>query len=139
MVKGHRIGPSFLETMFLIFSTAARRQPQIERWTESTRIKLAGSILTALRDFGVLEGQQKKFLVRPSLPLSTAEALLRMLVAEGCRGRQVLQDPAWRLFLLTEPEVAQSLAKFAQQGTIRFEKAGATVVLETPKEWENQP
>jgi hypothetical protein len=118
---------------------AAGRQPQIERWTESTRIKLAGSILTALRDFGVLEGQQKKFLVRPVLPLSTAEALLRVLIAEGCRGRQVLQDSAWRLFLLTEPEVALSLAKLAQQGTIRFEKAGTTVVLETPKDWEDQP
>ncbi len=118
---------------------AAGRQPQIERWTESTRIKLAGSILTALRDFGVLEGQQKKVLVRPVLPLSTAEALLRVLIAEGCRGRQVLQDSAWRLFLLTEPEVASSLTKLAQQGTIRFEKAGATVVLETPKEWEDQP
>jgi hypothetical protein len=46
-----------------LLKQAASRQPQIERWAESTRIKLAGSILTALRDFGVLEGQQKKVLV----------------------------------------------------------------------------
>jgi hypothetical protein len=119
-----------------LLNQAAGRQPQIERWTESTRIKLAGSILTALRDFGVLEGQQKKVLVRPMLPLSTAEALLRVLITEGCRGSLVLQDDAWRLFLLTEADVASTLGKLAQHGTIRFEKAGGTVVLETPDEWE---
>jgi hypothetical protein len=121
-----------------LLNQAAGSQPQIERWTESTRIKLAGSILTALRDFGVLEGQQKKVLVRPVLPLSTAESLLRVLITEGCRGRHVLQDSAWRLFLLSDSDVASALAKLAQQGTIRFEKAGSTVVLETPKEWEDQ-
>jgi hypothetical protein len=115
---------------------AAGRQLQIERWTESTRIKLAGSILTALRDFGVLEGQQKKVLIRPFLPLSTAEALLRVLTVEGCRGRQAIQDATWRLFLLTERDVASTLAKLAQLGRIRFEKTGTTVVLETPAEWQ---
>jgi hypothetical protein len=115
---------------------AAGRQPQIERWTDSTRIKLAGSILTALRDFGVLEGQQKKVLARPVLPPTTAEALLRVLIVEGCRGRQAVQDSTWRLFLFTEQEVASTLAKLAQLGRIRFEKIGTTVVLETPAEWQ---
>jgi hypothetical protein len=139
-IRGHQARPVVSRNDVLdLLNQAAGRQPQIERWTESTRIKLAGSILTALRDFGVLEGQQKKVLVRPPLPLSTAEALLRLLIAEGSRGRQVIQDSAWRLFLLTEPEVASLLARLAQQGSIRFEKAGATVVLETPGEWEDQP
>jgi hypothetical protein len=122
-----------------LLKEAAPRQPQIERWTESTRVKLAGSILTALRDFGILEGQQKKMLAQPVLPLSTAAALLRLLTVEGCRGRQAIEDITWRLFLLTEQEVAATLAKLAQEGRIRFEKAGATVVLETPLEWEGGP
>ena len=139
-VKGHQARPVVSRNHVLdLLNQAAGSQPQIERWTESTRIKLAGSILTALRDFGLLEGQQKKVLARPSLPLSTAEALLRVLTVEGCRGRQAIQDSAWRLFLLMEREVAATLAKLAQQGRIRFEKAGATVVLETPREWEGQP
>lgn len=138
--KDHQARPVISRNEVLdLLKQAAARQPQIDRWTESTRIKLAGSILTALRDFGVLEGKQKKVLAKPSLPLSTAEALLRVLTVEGCRGRQVLQDTTWRLFLLTEREVAATLAKLAQQGRIRFEKAGTTVVLETPAEWEGQP
>ena len=138
--KGHQGRPVVSRDDVLeLLNQAAPAEAQIERWTESTRIKLAGSILTALRDFGLLEGKQKKFLVRPTLPLTTAEALLRILITEGCRGREVLQNNTWRLFLLTEAEVASTLAKLSQGGRIRFEKAGATVVLETPSEWEGKP
>jgi len=119
-----------------LLNQAAADEDQIERWMESTRTKLARSILTALRDFGLLEGKQKKVLVRPPMPLVTAEALLRILVVEGCRGREIIQSSTWRLFLLTESDVASTLAKLSQEGRIRFEKAGATVVLETPVEWE---
>jgi hypothetical protein len=122
-----------------LLNDAAVRQRQIERWTESTRTKLAGGVLTALQDFGLLEGQRKKILVRPVLPVSTAEALLRVLAAEGRRGREVIHDVTWRLFLLTEAEVASTLAKLAQAGRIGFEKAGSTVVLETPADWELRP
>lgn len=138
--KGHDLRPLVSRNHVLDFlKQAADRQPQIERWAETTRVKLAGSILTALRDFGVLEGQQKKFIVRQALPLSTAEALVRILTKEGTRGRQVLQDSTWHLFLLTESEVATILAKLAQQGTLQFEKVGSTVVLETPSAWEERP
>ena len=111
-------------------------QPHIARWSEATRVKLAGSLLTALRDFGVLEGQQKKVLVQPTLPLSTAGTLVRVLVREGLRGRQIIADRAWRLFLLQETDVVQVLSKLAIAGVLRFEKAGSTVVLETPSAWE---
>lgn len=138
--KGHQGRPFVSRDDVLdLLNQASPTESQIERWTEGTRIKLAGSILTALRDFGLLEGKQKKFLVRPSLPLTTAEALLRILITEGCRGREVLQNTTWRLFLLTEADVASTLAKLSQDGRIRFEKAGATVVLETPAEWEVKP
>lgn len=121
-----------------LIKQAADAQPHVERWSESTRVKLAGSILTALRDFGLLEGQQKKVLVRPPLPLVTAEALLRVLIREGLRGRQVIEDSSWQLFLLSRADVAAMLAQLAQQGSIRFERAGATVVLETPPAWETR-
>lgn len=115
---------------------AADKQPQIERWSESTRVKLAGSILTALRDFGVLEGKQKKTVIRPPLPPATAEALLRILTAEGIRGREVIESESWRLFLRSESEVASELAALSRDGRIRFERVGGTVVLDTPTEWE---
>ena len=122
-----------------LLDRAAAEQPQIARWTEKSRLKVANSILTALRDFGVLEGTRNKTLVRPVLPLDTVEHLLRVLITEGCRGRQVLEDPSWRLFMLGPQDVAATLAKLAQAGRIRFEKVGRTVVLETPQAWEESP
>jgi len=114
---------------------ASETQPQIRRWSESSRRKLSTSILTALRDFGLLKGIRKKEVVKPALPLATAETVVRLLTGEGCRGTEVLDDPTWRLFLLSPNDVAHILLQLAQQKRIRFEKAGDTVVLETPEEW----
>jgi hypothetical protein len=124
------------EDVLSLLDQAAGAQPQIQRWTESTHLRLAGSILTALRDFGVLEGKQKKTLVRPMLPLSAAEHLLRILTAEGLRGSQVLRDSSWRLFFREENDVAHILSLLAQERRIHFERVGSTVVLDTPQEWK---
>jgi len=122
------------DVLFLL-DQAAEGQPQIQRWSASTRAKLATTIPTALRDLGVLEGVQKKSLVRPALPLSTAEHLLRILITEGLRGIEVLRDATWRLFFCQENDVAGLLARLAQERRIRFERVGTTVVLDTPTEW----
>ncbi len=122
-----------------LLDRAAPDQPQVLRWTEVSRRKLANSIVTALRDFHVLEGTRDKTLVRPPLPLSTAEHLLRILTVEDCRGREVIEDPTWRLFMLTEQDVAATLAKLSREGNIHFEKVGMTVVLQTPPQWEGKP
>ncbi len=114
---------------------AAETQQQIQRWSESSRRKLASIILSALRDFGLLRGKQKKMITLPPLPLFTAEHILRILTNEGLRGSEVLSDPTWRLFLRTSDEVAHIFSQLAQVQHIRFERAGSTVVLETPNEW----
>jgi len=116
---------------------AAETQDQISKWTESSRRKLAASILTALRDFGVLKGTQKKTIIRPQLPASTAEHILRLLTVEGLRGSEVLSSPTWRLFLLMPDDVAHVLSQLAQERRIHFERAGSTVVLNTPAEWSS--
>jgi len=118
-----------------LLDQASETQPQIERWAENTRTRLARHILSALRDFGVLQGKQKKTLVQPPLPLPAAEHLLRILTAEGLRGAQVLRDASWRLFFYREDDVAHTLSRLAQERRINFERVGDTVVLDTPAEW----
>jgi len=119
-----------------VLDRASESQPQIERWSQTTRDRLCQSIIAALRDFGVLTGTQKKWLQRPMLPLFTAEHLLRILIAEGVRGMDIIRDKSWRLFLYQEHEVSDILGKLAQQRSIRYERVGSTVVLDTPPEWE---
>ena len=137
--KGYQKRPLVLRNDVLdLLDQKGTDHPEIQRWTETSRVKLAGSILTALRDFGLLEGIQKKFLVRPSIPLSTAEHLLRILTTEGHCGRDIVEDPTWRLFMLTEQDVAATLAKLSRESNIHFEKVGMTVVLQTPPEWKEK-
>ena len=103
------------------------------KWRESTRTKLAGNVLSALRDFGLLTGVQKKRIQRPVVPPEVALHLCRLLEAEGLRGRAVLDARDWHAFLWNFQDTSQSLAQLAQRGDILFERSGATVVLELPK------
>lgn len=98
---------------------------------EGTQGKLATSILSGLRDYGLFRGIQAKTIVRPVVSGRVFAHLLRILVEEGQRGRAVLEDRTWRIFLFTPDDVAGHLAVLAQQRAVRFERAGSTVVLET--------
>ena len=114
------------------------QHPEIRRWRESTRIKLAGNLLTALRDFGVLSGVQRKTTQRPVIPANATLHLCRLLYAEGFRGRNLLEAADWRLFLWEPNDIGAALGNLAQQQLIRFERSGQTVVLDVPFEWSSQ-
>ena len=109
------------------------RDSGIKKWRESTRKKLAGNVLSALRDFGVLTGVQRKSLLRPVVPPEVALHLCRLLDCEGLRGRALLEAKDWRLFLWEPHDTSLALAQLAQRGDIRFERSGRTVVLEIPE------
>ncbi len=102
----------------------------VSKWSESTRTKLAQSILAAVRDFGLLRGIYAKQIQRPVVTPETVFHLLCILLAEGCHGRAVIEAPDWRLFLWSEDDAAKALAELAQRRWIRFERSGRTVILE---------
>lgn len=108
------------------------REASVKKWRESTRKKLAGNVLSSLRDFGLLTGVQRKSLQRPVTVLEVALHLCRLLDAEGLRGRALLEARDWRLFMWEPHDTSLALAQLAQHGEIRFERSGRTVVLEVP-------
>ena len=105
-------------------------EPSIAKWRESTRKKLAGNMLSALRDFGLFKGTSKKQIQRPVISGEAVFHLLTILMAEGLTGRSLLQATDWRLFLFNENQVTQALQDLSQRRWIRFERGGNTVVLE---------
>lgn len=117
---------------FLASSEA--QNPRVKGWRESTRKKLAGNVLSALRDFGLLKGVQRKLIQQPLLPLDVVLHLCRLLHGEGLRGRAVLEARDWRLFLREPHEIAAAFGQLAQRGQLRFERSGKTVVLEVPEQ-----
>lgn len=107
------------------------------RWREATLTKVAGNVLTKLRDFGLLIGRQRKRIQQPTVVPEVALHLTRLLYAEGLRGRSLIEAPDWRLFLWDVDDVAQSLAGLGRGGQLRFERLGRTVVLEMPAQQGN--
>jgi hypothetical protein len=104
--------------------------PGVKRWRETTRIRLSQNVLTALRDFSLLKGIHRKTIQQPSVALETLFHVLAILWAEGARGAAIIAAPDWRLFLLSEAQVAEYLAEMARAGWIRFERSGRVVILE---------
>lgn len=108
------------------------RDTAVKKWRESTRRKLAGNVLSTLRDFGLFTGVQRKSLQRPVAAPEVVLHLCRLLDAEGLRGRPLLEARDWRLFLWEPHDTSLALGQLAQRGEIRFERSGRTVVLEVP-------
>ena len=104
--------------------------PSVQKWSSSTRTKLMGSILAALRDFGVLKGTTAKQIHPPAIALETAFHLLCILIAEGNHGRAIVDAKDWRLFMWSPDDAAKALMEMSQRKWIRFERGGQTVILE---------
>jgi hypothetical protein len=104
--------------------------PAVQKWSSSTRTKLMGSILAALRDFGVLKGTTTKQIHPPAIALETAFHLLCILIAEGNHGRAIVDAKDWRLFMWSPDDAAKALLEMSQRKWIRFERGGQTVILE---------
>lgn len=116
---------------FLFFlNQISDEQPQIKKWRESTRKKLASNALSAMRDFGLLKGTRIKHIQRPAISLESAYRLVCILFAEGREGKAIIEAPEWRLFLWKEADILNTLVHLAQKKWIRFEKGGHTVILQ---------
>lgn len=92
---------------------AQELHPEIEGWSHQTREKLAGNVLSILRDYGLLQGTAHKQIVAPIVPLPVVTHLLRLLKAEGIPESDVLTHPDWQLWLWDVSQVKATLASTA--------------------------
>jgi hypothetical protein len=127
-----RKGSTSLEPsdFFAFVETLSAEHHSVKDWRESTKIRLGRNIFAALRDFGLLVGTKKKSIQQPGVSQEALFHLLSILDAEGLRGGSLLGAADWRLFLLTESQVAGHMVELARNGWIRFERSGRIVILE---------
>jgi hypothetical protein len=90
--------------------------PEVTRWSLETREKLAGNILSILRDYGLLSGKQKKYIVEPVVPHSVVAHLIRLLEEEGVPVSEIPTHPDWRIWLMDEGRVKQAISDLSIQG-----------------------
>lgn len=101
-------------------------------WSDVVNIKVAQSMLAALRDFGVLSGSSKKTIAAAHLPLESFCLIafcIRVVLADS---QELTNHPDWRLFLLSPEIVARLLLEAHQYGWLHYQTAGAVSRLEFP-------
>jgi hypothetical protein len=106
---------------------AAGRTPS---WSAPTRTRVAQGLLSALRDFGILEGAVRKRVAPPRLSM---RGFAYAAVRERSRhhsGRALLQSPAWRCYLLTPDRVRALFLEADRLKLLRFSEAGTAIRID---------
>jgi hypothetical protein len=97
---------------------AEPQHPEISRWSVQTREKLAGNALSILRDYGLLEGEQRKHIVEPTVPHEVSAHLVRLLQEEGIPTEEIPYHPDWQIWLMDSARVKAEIAALQLAGKI---------------------
>jgi hypothetical protein len=89
--------------------------PEIDAWSRETREKLAGNMLSILRDYGLLRGREQKQIVEPLVPAPVVAHLIRLLRAEGVAEGALADHPDWAIWLWDTARARQAIAQTAMQ------------------------
>jgi len=108
--------------------------PEIKNWAYTTRNRLVSHYLSALRDFGLLEGKFRKRIRRPEVPEVLFLYVATVLRDCGKSSRDILVSDDFKLFLLTPAEVEIRFVEAHRNKRIEFRKSGKIISLELP--WE---
>jgi hypothetical protein len=104
--------------------------PEVTAWAPQTRDKIVSNILTVLRDFGLLEGVQRKEFTRLYVPLPAFVYVLYRLAEKGVKTpTEVLEAQDWHLFLLLQEEVLSLLEEASAAGHCTFKHQGDIYTL----------
>jgi hypothetical protein len=94
--------------------------------SDETISQAASSYLTALRNFGLLEGRQKKEFAVTYIPDETiAYVVYRLFDEEATSASDVIEHEDWKLFLMNQSEVQRRIRDISPQ-YITYEKRGST-------------
>ncbi len=99
-------------------------------WTDPTRLRVAQGLLSALRDFGILEGAVRKRIAPPRLSM---RGFAYVAVRERDRhqsGRSLLLAPVWRRYLLTAEHVRSLFMEADRLKVLRFAEAGTAIRID---------
>lgn len=102
------------------------------QWSRAVTVRTARGILAALRDFGILEGANRKTIAPISINCKTFCLIAFCLSELGFGGSALLDHYDWKLFLLGKTGVERLFLEAHQYGWLRFESAGSIVRVEFP-------
>lgn len=101
-------------------------------WSDPTLERIAQGLLSALRDFGVLQGAVKKRIAPAFLPVEAFAYLAFYLKQHQPSGAKLVELPDWKLFFLPREGVERSFFEAHQSNLLEYHAAGSVTRLTFP-------
>lgn len=101
-------------------------------WSESTITRIARGLLSALRDFGILQGAVNKKIAPSFLPTEAFAYIVFYLKQHQPSGAKLLELPDWKLFFLSREGVERFLFEAHQRELLEYHVAGSVTRLTFP-------
>ena len=113
---------------FLQSAPPARTPPT--RWSPGVAARVARGTLAALRDYGHLQGTQRKTLARPAMPPFAAAFMALHRRLRGLGPARIVHDPLWQRLGLDGRGVEHLLFEAHAHGWLEYRAAGSATRLE---------
>jgi hypothetical protein len=101
-------------------------------WSENTVVRVTQGLLSALRDFGILQGAVRKRIAPAYLPVEAFAYVAFYLKGHQPSGAKLVELPEWGLFLLGREAVERFLFEAHQRGLLEYHAAGSVTRLNFP-------
>lgn len=102
------------------------------QWSDYTVRRIAQGLLSALRDFGVLNGAINKRIAPAYLPLDSFCYLVFYLKQHQPSGAKLIELSDWQLFFLSRENVERFLFEAHQRELLEYHAAGTVTRLTFP-------
>ena len=103
-------------------------------WSKPTIARIAQGLLSALRDFGVLQGSVSKKIAPDYFPIEAFAYVVFYLKQHQPSGAQLIGLPDWKLFFLRKESVERFLFEAHQRELLEYHVAGSVTRLTFPAE-----
>lgn len=101
-------------------------------WSEATIIRISQGLLSALRDFGVLQGAVNKRIAPAFLPTESFAYIVFYLKQHQPSGVKLIESPEWKLFFMQREGVEKALFEAHQRHLLEYHVAGSVTRLTFP-------
>lgn len=108
---------------------SSENHPEIEGWTETTKLRLARHYLASIRDFGLAKGKYKKTTIRPALYGAPVRLLIRALKLNEIKNSEIIKSPVFRLLAIDPDGVINALSELNRKGDILFKIQGDVIEM----------
>jgi len=101
-------------------------------WSEPTITRISQGLLSALRDFGVLQGGANKKITSAYFPIESFAYVMFYLKQHQPSGAKLIELPDWKLFFLSREGVERFLFEAHQRDLLEYHVAGSVTRLTFP-------